>query len=231
MIFNPEGTLLRGIADDTWDMLYEIAGLPCDEYRANLNKFLAHEISYSKHIENCLEALKNAKLTKSAIETAVKSRCTLAEDLNEALCKLLATGYTLGVISGGVDTVLYAILPRPEKYFGNNIYTNKLIFDPVTEELIDVDVTPYDWDENCKGVAGKEQGLKKMCHQNGIPLKNSCFVGYSVADFSAMNVAGSCILDMPSLQNAKIKPTNSPATRCSWSNNLMDPINTIIAMG
>lgn len=199
IVFNPDGTLIRG-AEEPWRLLFEIAEAPTERYEESKKAFLDGDISYLQWMRGNVAALKEAGLTKDAIQNAVRSRCTLAENFHAAIKKLVDASFIPGIISGIPDVILYTMIPQIEADFkiGNtsNIYTNRLIFDNKSREITDIDITPYDWSDEYRGIAGKSQGLLRMCSENGVSLDGTVFIGNGISDFDAMSLAGNSMLDL-----------------------------------
>jgi phosphoserine phosphatase len=143
-----------------------------------------------------LQELKAGGLTENIALSAARKNCTLTKNFCEALQKLKYDGCILAIISGGADVVLRSLIPNAKEFFGDNVYINKLRFDTHSGQLIDIEPTPYDWDDDGKvrGVQGKHAGLRKLCREHGISLENTVFVGDDDNDFKAMKIAGTKIL-------------------------------------
>ena len=92
------------------------------------------------------------------------------------------------LISGGVNTVLEALIPDYDTLF-NVKHINNACFDPMTGELVDITPTPYDWSDDYKGVAGKNVALKRACSKYNLTLQDAIFVGDAENDFKAMSIA------------------------------------------
>ena len=232
VIFNLDGILIRGIGD-SWKILYEAAGIPEETYETNRRYFTEGRISYPELMDLHLGALQIAELTRELLEYTVKDRCSLPQNLHEAIDKLKNAGCTVGIISGSSDAVLKAAIPDADSLFGNNVYVNKMTFDYKEGKLTDIEATPYDWDDEAphRGVAGKSEGVKKLCKLNVIEPKNTVFVGNSPSDFKAMSTVGSGILDISGIYEGSILGTNTqrcPASMLVSGSDLMNIANLIL---
>ncbi len=194
VVFDLYGTLITGVKY-SWELLYQAVGISVEECREHKRKFERGDISYPEWVATDCKMLHDAGLTMDIAQNAVASQCSLTANFTEAIGALKEAGCAVGIISGGSDIVLYSMIPDADELFDRNIYINKTKFRE-KGELVDIEPTPYDWDDGGKvrGVAGKQEGLKKMCQKYGLSLEDSVFVGDDDNDFKAMSVAGGSIL-------------------------------------
>lgn len=187
--FDLDGTLIKGLRY-SWTIVFKAVGVN-EEEPAKLKKdFECGRISYPEWCEADCRLLRENKLTFQKLQKAVKeSKVSLTKNLEPAILKLKDNGCKVAIISGGADSVLYALLPNADELF-DAIYINKLIYNRETGILEDIIPTKYDWDESKKGLEGKQAGFKYFCVQNGVKPENSVFVGDDFNDLGAMGIAG-----------------------------------------
>ncbi len=195
VVFDLDGTLIKGIKY-SWRLLYQAVDLSIDQCKVNKKKFVHGEISYPDWVRYDCDALKKNGLTKEIAQKAIKEKCKLTVNFYEAIKRLKDAGCVVGIISGGADIVLYTMIPDANELFDNNIYINKIKFDDRTGKIVNIEATPYDWDDDGKlrGVSGKNEGLRKICTKYGMNLNDAVFIGDDDNDFKAMRLAGKKIL-------------------------------------
>lgn len=187
--FDLDGTLIKGFRY-SWTIVYKAIGSTEKEAVKLKADFEYGKISYHEWCKSDLEVLRAGKLTFEKVQQAVKEAgATVTKNLEAAIKKLKDNGCKVAIISGGADSVLYALIPNANELF-DEIYINKLIYNEETGILEDIIPTKYDWDENGNGVEGKQAGFKIFCAQNGVRPEDSVFVGNDFNDVSAMAIAG-----------------------------------------
>lgn len=187
--FDVDGTLIRGIRH-SWTLLWEELGLSNDFSSQRKKEFKNGKISYLDWVEMDANDLINHKFSMEHISRIVsdKSHCWLTKNLVDAVNKLKDNGVVVCIISGGVDAILFELLPNAGELF-DEVLINRFIFD--NEGFFKkISPTEYDWDDSKKGVVGKNRGLERLCEKYNIPIYNSIFVGDDLNDFKAMTIAG-----------------------------------------
>ena len=109
--------------------------------------------------------------------------------MESAVAALKAKGHKVAIISGGIDSVLYAMLPNADELF-DEIYINRFVYDEETGILKEIVPTTYDWDTYSAGVEGKQAGLIRLCERYHISRKDSVFAGDDFNDMGALRAAG-----------------------------------------
>jgi phosphoserine phosphatase len=112
----------------------------------------------------------------------------LTNNLREGLNTLKRDGFVLAVISGGIDTILYEMIPDADTLF-DYVFINKLKFD-ANGLIAAVDATPYDFD-------GKADALKRICAERGFTPDQTVFVGEGFNDGHVSAMAGLSIAYPP----------------------------------
>ena len=233
VVFDLDGTLIKGIKY-SWTLLYQAANVSTDKCRINKKRFVNGEISYPEWVDYDLAELRAGGLTKEIAQRAATVNCALTKNFYPAIEKLKNAGCAFGIISGGVDIVLYTLIPDADEIFDHNIYINKLKFDEKTGELVDIEATPYDWDDDGKvrGVSGKNVGLKLLCKKYGIKVKDAVFVGDDDNDLKAMRIAGTKILyhscDPSDATTGKGSRKIPEGTQVIYKNDLLEVADSIL---
>jgi HAD superfamily phosphoserine phosphatase-like hydrolase len=190
--FDLDGTLIKGIRH-SWTVAWNAVGVdsnaPNGSQRKRKKDFANRRLSYIEWCRQDAEELAQCGLTRTHFTDIVRQGiCALTRNATDALKKLREAGVKTAVISGGIDTLLYALLPDADELF-DEILINRFTFSP-DGKLESVSPTEYDWDEEKVGVVGKRRGLERICERLGIPVSAAAFIGDDRNDFSAMKAAG-----------------------------------------
>lgn len=186
--FDLDGTLIKGIRY-SWTLLWEKLNVGNSNQKQRKNDFKNGKLSYIEWTKLDCEDLIKHKLSQSIIaDIAKSSNCQLTKNLVEAIEYLKKNDAVVVIISGGIDALLYELLPDANEIF-DEILINKFIFDE-NGYLKSISPTEYDWDDSKKGVVGKNRGLEKLCEKYSIPIENSVFIGDDLNDIKAMEIAG-----------------------------------------
>jgi len=189
--FDVDGVLIKKIRH-SWTLLWNTINGDLNAHRARKESFQNRKISYLKWVEQDQNDLKKAGFNIDTLRKTIKEKCALTKNLREAVNKLRDNGYITAIISGGVDTVLTEMLPDVNTLF-DEIYINRFFYDE-NGFLERISATEYDWDDNYRGVAGKNRGLERICEKYRVSLQDSVFVGDDSNDLKAMNIAGRKII-------------------------------------
>lgn len=184
--FDLDGTLIKGIRH-SWTLIWNELG--ASNHAKRKTEFYNGNISYLQWTELDCKELKKLSLKKSHFKKIVSDgKCSLTKELIPAITKLREAGFVTAIISGGIDTLLYELLPDADSYF-DDIFINRFIYAD-NGSLEYISATEYDWDDKKKGTVGKNRGLTRLCEKYGISVGNSVFVGDDLNDFAAMTSAG-----------------------------------------
>ncbi len=187
--FDLDGTLIKGFRY-SWTMLFKAVGLPNDIAIKYKKDFEEGKIDYPQWCKTDCEILKNAGLTQEKVDKVLReSGSQLTKNLREAVQKLKDNNCIVAIISGGADAVFHQLLPDAYELF-DEVFINRVKFNKDTGIIEEIVPTVYDWDENRRGVEGKQAGLRFLCAKYNAKLKDSVFVGDDKNDFSAMRIAG-----------------------------------------
>ena len=156
----------------SWTLVWEYLGFPPDVYKAGMRRYLHGEITYAEWCSGAVNMYRGKGLKREDFREIVRD-LTVTENLRQALKILKDDNFVVGLISGGIDVMLYETIPDADELF-QHIFINKLQFD-VKGLLSGVEATPYDFD-------GKALALEKMCSDHGYTLDRSVFVGEGFND-------------------------------------------------
>ncbi|MCL2797977.1 MAG: haloacid dehalogenase-like hydrolase [Firmicutes bacterium] len=241
VIFDLDGTLIKGIKY-SWTLLYQSVGIDPNLCNINKKRFQKGEITYPEWCEYDLRELQTGGLTLEIAKNAVERNCSLTRNFHQAIRLLKSFGFVVAIISGGANVILHSLIPDAESLFGKDIFINKLVFDEVSGELVNIIPTKYDWDsdDGLLGVEGKDAALKLLCEKYNITFDsergvyNECvFVGDDDNDFKAMRLSGLKILYCSSSPEDKTYGTGSVRSipegiRIINENNLMSVATMIL---
>lgn len=189
VVFDLNGTIIKGIRY-SWSILWSAIGLDLSLADKRKKAFLDGYISYQEWCKLNCKNFQKGGLTKDKIRDVLHGeKYSITRNFNDAIIKLKNNNFIVAIISGGVDFLLYEMLPNADELF-DEIFINKLVFDDESGVLKDIIVTPYDWDSLHKGVLGKFAGIKLICDKYNIALKNTVFVGNDENDFKEMSLLG-----------------------------------------
>lgn len=188
VIFDLDGTLIKGIRH-SWTLVWNELG-PINEIHTKRKKdFYEGKLSYLEWARLDCEELIGLGLTKSHFKKIVQDgKCSLTKNLIPAIKKLRDNDIITAIISGGIDALLYELLPESDELF-DDILINKFIFSE-DGKLQSISATEYDWDDKKLGTVGKNRGLTRLCEKYNIKIEDSVFVGDDLNDFAAMSSAG-----------------------------------------
>ena len=169
--FDLDGTLLRGLTF-SWTLVWEHLGFPQEHHRRGMRKFRVGEWSYETWCEWAVSCFRARGLTRGQLES-LADQLDVTRNLREAIAALKRAGFTVALISGGIDTFLYRKIPDADELF-DHIFINRLKFD--ADDLISgVDATAHDFE-------GKADALELVAEEVGCSLAQSVFVGDAFND-------------------------------------------------
>jgi HAD superfamily phosphoserine phosphatase-like hydrolase len=184
--FDLDGTLIRGLKF-SWTLVWEHLGYSPDISRAGMLRYLHGQTSYAEWCSWAVRMFRAKGLKREHFKDIVKG-LTLTRNLREGLKTLKADGFTLALISGGVDAVLYEMIPDANALF-DHVFINRLKFE--ANGLVScVDATPYDFD-------GKADALRQICAERGYSVAQAVFVGEGFNDGHVCAIAGLSIAYPP----------------------------------
>jgi HAD superfamily phosphoserine phosphatase-like hydrolase len=186
--FDLDGTLIKGIRH-SWTLAWKVLKVGNKKQKDRKRKFQNRKLSYLEWCRlDCKDFIKYG-LKKSHFHEIVEHyNCVLTKNARSAIEKLRDHGVKTAIISGGIDTLLYALLPDADNLFDEILINRFLYKDDGT--LHTISATEYDWDYTKVGVVGKKRGLERICEKYNISIKNAAFVGDDLNDFEVMKGAG-----------------------------------------
>ena len=107
--------------------------------------------------------------------------CKLITNFSKGIKYLQENDIKLALISGGIDTILFHLIPDAKNIFTAGIFINKATFNK-DSFLTSFIPTRYDF-------INKAQALKLIAKQHNIPLTNTAFFGDGVNDHEALRAA------------------------------------------
>ncbi len=145
-----------------------------------MRKYLIGQYTYRQWCEWAVEMYRIRSLKKSDFST-IAEELSLTHNFRPAIGKLREKGYAIGLLSGGIDTLLYEMVPDADTLF-DRIYINRLDFDD--EGIVcGVRTTDFDFD-------GKVDGLKQLASEYDASLGQTVFVGEGFNDSAVTAAAG-----------------------------------------
>ncbi len=186
--FDLDGTLIKGIRH-SWTVVWRHLNVDSKGQLQRKEKFRKKQLSYLDWCRLDGEDFKKNGLNKAHFQEIIKSHgLALTKNLREGLKALRDKGIKTAVISGGIDALLYELLPDADELF-DEILINRFVFSDIGD-LKSISATEYDWDDSKIGVVGKRRGLERVCEKYNISMEDSAFVGDDLNDIEAMKSAG-----------------------------------------
>ncbi len=230
--FDLDGTLIKGLRH-SWTIIwnYYENGEDAKKQKREIQehrkeKFRTNQISYLDWCKLDEIDLKNYGATKGDFEQIARtSGVSLTNNFYEGVKKLKDCGIKLAIISGGVDAILYELIPDADDVF-DEIFINRLVFSE-GGKIEKVSATEYDWDDSKRGVAGKNRGLERICEKYNISMQDAAFVGDDDNDMAAMKAAGLKVFYCGE-QRMFVKDTNIPADITIHDNDLLKVVDYIL---
>ncbi|MCL2851120.1 MAG: HAD-IB family phosphatase [Firmicutes bacterium] len=207
--FDVDGVLIKGIRH-SWTLLWNLINKSTEDQYTRKDRFQTNKITYLEWVKQDLKDLKDAKFNVEDLREFIKGKCGLVKNLRSEINRLRENGYITAIISGGVDTILFELLPDAHDLF-DEIFINKFTYDK-NGFIENISATEYDWSDDKRGVVGKNRGLERVCEKYGVPLSKSVFVGDDRNDLKAMKIAGRsiffCSEGQRNFQRDRNYPTN-----------------------
>lgn len=190
--FDLDGTLLRGF-DFSWRLIWAYLGYSDRLRKIGMKRYLSGKLSYAEWGEWCCNYFKRKNLKKDDFKNITKS-ITLTNNFHDTISILKEEGFILAIISGGVDVFIEEMIPDAHDSF-DYIFINKLLFDE-HRKLTGLIPTKYDFDE-------KADGIQYICHERGIEMEQTVFVGEGFNDDFVSRKVGLSIAYPPLSQGVK----------------------------
>ena len=186
--FDLDGTLIKGLRH-SWTLVWKHLKVDNKIQKQRKEDFRNNKLSYLDWCRLDGEAFIKHGLKKDHFEAIVKDHgLNITKNLREGLKILKENGIKTAIISGGIDTLLYTLLPEADDLF-DEILINRFLYSD-NNELATISATEYDWDDSKIGVVGKRRGLERICEKFDISTKDAAFVGDDLNDIEAMKSAG-----------------------------------------
>lgn len=166
--FDVDGTLLRGPGFRySWHSIWRYLDYDDGIRRRLFQSYLQGELSYEEWCSQCLYYFRMARLSRrDLVEIGLSLRPV--ENLEIGIEILKHEGFRVGIISGGVDSVLEAVIPKYCDIF-DFVHINHFGFDDAGY-LAHIRPTPFDFE-------GKVVALRRECERLGSTLRSGVFVG------------------------------------------------------
>ncbi len=192
--FGLDGTLVRGPNYDySWQLIWEKRGLPKALHRTYMRKFLERKWDYDTWCREVVDQFRRTGFRLDQMPEIVRD-LTVTKTFEQTLCTLRNEGFVCALVSGGVDVLLYQMIPNAKELF-DHIFINQLQFDAhgVVEGVIP---TKYDFE-------GKAEAIRLICEKSGCRIEESVFVGEGFNDEHAVRSAGLSIAYPPKAERTK----------------------------
>ncbi len=195
--FDLDGTIIKGIRH-SWTMVWNQLKQPGDNsleegQKERKEKFRNGDISYLEWCRLDGQACREYGLNRGHFEKIKNvGHISVTKKLRDGIMLLRENNVKTAIISGGVDALLYAMIPDADDLF-DDILINRFVFDE-EDEFDHISATEYDWDDSKVGVVGKRRGLERLCEKYEIAIEDSAFSGDDFNDIEAMRAAGLKIL-------------------------------------
>ena len=170
VIFDFDGTLTIGRANNVWKMLYLTLGYDLGEgssYKSSFLKFKSREIDYASWVEINKQDFVRAGLNREIFDSVLKE-IKLIQGLEDTLKTLTEKGVKLFVLSGNIRYAIKKVLGDLAGYF-TEISANDVIFDE-QGNLENLVPTKYDFE-------GKADFIVKVRDEIGAEPNEIVFVG------------------------------------------------------
>ena len=178
VVFDFDGTLTVGRANNVWKMLYLELGYDIGEgsnYRNSFLSFKNKKYDYASWVEVNKNDFVNAGINKEIFNKVLKE-ITLINGLEKTLKTLSKKGIKLFVLSGNMKYSIEHVLGDLSKYF-TEISANEAVFDD-NGNLTNLIATKYDFE-------GKADFIVKVREELGLKPEEITFVGNGSNDIWA----------------------------------------------
>ena len=175
--FDVDGVLIDGIVY-VWELLHQGLGSDPEALERAHHDFRSGVIDYATWFDTDLRLMAEAGADRSKMWALLRTLQPMA-GAREVLASLRERGHRLGVVSGGLDLALDAVIGL--QHF-DHVLINRVHFDE-GGRITGGEATPYDF-------AGKAAGLRELCRREGIDPAQAVFVGDHDNDVEAAQLAG-----------------------------------------
>jgi HAD superfamily phosphoserine phosphatase-like hydrolase len=160
--------LLRGDGFKySWQLVWKHLGYHDDMRRRFFAQYENRQLSYEEWCRSCAFYFRERGLERSHF-AAIASEIRPTRKIHEALRMLRYEGISVGVISGGIDTLLESVLPDHAELF-DFVYINEFEYDG-DGRFVGIRPTKYDFER-------KVQALEIEVASRDATLENAIFVG------------------------------------------------------
>lgn len=190
--FDLDATLIRGPGFHySWRRVWDYLGLLPDLHREYRLAYAEKRITYRTWCERVCEEFQKAGLTRQMFADILRP-IHLTNRCEETMKSLKREGFTLALVSGGIDTFLDDMFPKHRDYFDElNVFINRLHFD-TTGQLTGVTHTDYDFE-------GKTRAVEEVCERQGCTMAEAVFVGEGENDAHVIRNVGLSIAYPPTV--------------------------------
>ena len=177
--FDVDGTLIDNVKF-SWQIFHDY--FQTDKHRREdaKKKFFNGEITYLEWAEHDINLWKGKNAKREDFLDAIKN-LKLMKGAMETLQELKKRGYKLAIISGSLNIILEKFIPNYEKFF-DDVFLSRICFDE-DGNIIKVQATEFDMD-------AKALALKKIAERENISLEECVFIGDYLNDLKIMQEAG-----------------------------------------
>jgi HAD superfamily phosphoserine phosphatase-like hydrolase len=172
--FDLDGTLIQGM-EYSWKLVWAYLGFDDAVRREGMQKYLKGDFSYAEWCAWCCAKFMGAGKPLSKrhfrdIALAVR----LTKNFSSTIQALKAGGCAVALISGGIDALMYEIIPDADELFNRRVFINRFVF---SDDGTLVNIEPTDGD-----FEGKRVVLERVCKELGCTLSETVFVGDNLND-------------------------------------------------
>ena len=177
--FDVDGTLVDNVKF-SWQIFHDY--FQTDKHRREdaKKKFFNGEITYLEWAEHDINLWKGKNAKREDFLDAIKN-LKLMKGAMETLQELKKRGFKLAIISGSLNIILEKFIPNYEKFF-DDVFLSRICFDE-DGNIIKVQATEFDMD-------AKALALKKIAERENISLEECVFIGDYLNDLKIMQEAG-----------------------------------------
>jgi phosphoserine phosphatase len=171
-----DGTIIRGPFKYSWQLVWKYLGYDDALRRELFRNYKLGQLSYSAWCAECLAYFQARNLRESDFVT-ICAELRPTRNLVTGIGMLRRAGVSVGVISGGIDSVLKTVIPDWQDLF-NFVYINKFVYNS-SGSLVGIKPTSFDFDR-------KLYALQIETKKRGLSLSAAAFVGEGPNDAYVM---------------------------------------------